>query len=83
MQQSSEQAFDRYRDERRRVKAVVTEAKREVKVRCGTKLSQNFEGYVKMFWKQVKRVRERVHGEEMRVKNRDCNLLVEGEYIQA
>ena len=42
-QQRSEQAFDRNREERRRVKAVVREAKREAEDRFGIKLSQNFE----------------------------------------
>ena len=39
LQQRSEQTFDRYREEMRRVKAVVREAKREAEDRFGTKLS--------------------------------------------
>ena len=58
MQQGTEKAFDEYREERRRVKAVVREAKREAEDRFGAKLSQDFEGNKKMFWKEVKRVRK-------------------------
>ena len=67
LQKGSDQAFVVYREERRRVKAVVREAKREAEDRFGTKLSQNFEGNRKMFWKEVKRVREGVQRDEMRV----------------
>ena len=54
-----------------RMKAVVREAKREREAedRFDAKLSQNFEGYWKLFWKGVKRVRKEVHGNEMRVKD--------------
>ena len=71
LQQGSEKVFDEYREERRRVKAVVEEAKREAEERFGMKLSQNFEGNRKMFWKEVKKVRKGVQGDEMRVKDRD------------
>ena len=47
--------FDRYREERRRVKAVVRESKRKAEDRFGTKLSQTFEGNRTIFWKEVKR----------------------------
>ena len=56
MQQGTEQAFDEHMEDRRRVKAVVREAKKEPEDRFGTKLSQDFEGNRKMFWKEVKRV---------------------------
>ena len=52
MQHRSEQAFDRYREERKRMKAIVTEAKREAEDRLGTKLSQNFERNRKMLWEK-------------------------------
>ena len=39
------------------MKAVVREAKREAKDRFGAKLSQDFEGNGKMFWKGVSRGR--------------------------
>ena len=45
LQQGTEQAFDEYREERRRVKAVV----READDRFGTKPIQDFEGNRKMF----------------------------------
>ena len=54
LQQGTEQAFDEYREEKRRVKAVV----REVEDRFGANLSQDFEGNRKLFWKKVKRVRK-------------------------
>ena len=60
------------------MKTVIREAKREEKDRFGAKLCQDFEGKGKMFWKEVKRVRKGLHGEEMRVKDRDGNLLIEG-----
>ena len=49
LQQGTEQAFDEYREERRRVKAVVREAKRKAEDRFGANLSQDFEGNRKMF----------------------------------
>ena len=64
------------------MKAVVREAKKEAEDRFGTKLSQDFEGNRKMFWKEVKRVRKGVQGEEMRVKDRDGNMLVEGKAVR-
>ena len=67
MQQETEQAFDEYMEERRRVKAVVREAKREAEDWFGARLSQDFEGNSKMFWKEVKRVRKGEQGKEMRV----------------
>ena len=57
MQQGTELAFDGYREQRRRVKAIVREAKREAEDRFGAKLSQDFEGNGKMFWKGVSRGR--------------------------
>ena len=81
-QQRSEQAFDRYRKERRGVKAVVREAKREAEDRFGLKLSQNFEGNMKVFWKEVKSVRRGVQGEEMRIKDSDGNMQVEGKALR-
>ena len=45
LQQGTEQAFDEFREERRRVTAVV----REAEDRFGAKLSQDFEGNMKMF----------------------------------
>ena len=44
----TEQTFEEYREERKRVKAVV----REAGDRFGAKLSQVFEGNRKMFWKK-------------------------------
>ena len=40
--QGTERAFDEYREERKRVKTVVREAKREAEDRFVTKISQNF-----------------------------------------
>ena len=65
LQQGTEQAFDEHREERRGVKVVVREAKREGDDMFGAKLRQNFEENRKMFWKEVKRVRKGVQGEEM------------------
>ena len=67
LQQESEKVFDEYKEERRIVKAVVEEAEEKFEM----KLSQNFEGNRKMFWKEVKKVRKGVQGDEMRVKDRD------------
>ena len=78
LQQGTEQAFDEYREERRRVKAVVRGASREAEDWSGVKLSQDFEGNRKMFWKEVKRVRKAEQGEELRAKDRDGNKLIEG-----
>ena len=64
LQIRSEKAFDRYREERRKVKAVVRESKRKVEDTFRTNLGQNFEGNRKMFWKEVKRVWKGVQGEE-------------------
>ena len=60
LQKGTEQAFDEHREERRRVKALVSEAED----RFGAKLSQGFEGNRKIFWKEVKRVRKGSQGEE-------------------
>ena len=65
LQQRSEQAFDGYRGERMRVKAVARETKREADDRFGMKLIHDFEGNRKIFWKEVKRVRKGVQGEEI------------------
>ena len=35
-----------------------------------------------MFWKEVKRVRKEVHGEEMREKDRDGKMLVEEKAVR-
>ena len=64
-----------------RVKAVVGEAKREAEERFGTKLSQDFEGNRKMFWKEVKRVQKGKQGEEMRVKARNETCWLKGTWI--
>ena len=58
LQQGTEQTFEEYREEKRRVKAVVREAKREAEDRFGAKLSQDFEGNRRMFWKEVNMVRK-------------------------
>ena len=58
LQQGTEQALEDNREERTRVKAIVREAKRGAEDRFGAKLSQDFEGNRKMFWKEVKRVRK-------------------------
>ena len=47
-----------------------------------TDFSQNFEWNRKMFWKEVKRVRKGLQGEETRVKDRDGNMLVEGKAVR-
>ena len=49
LQQGTEQAFEEYKEEKRRVKAVVRKAKREAEDRFGVKLSQDFEENRKMF----------------------------------
>ena len=56
----------------------VREAKREAEYRFDTMLSQNFEGKTKMYLKELKRVQKVVQGEELRVKDRDDYMLVEG-----
>ena len=61
--------------------AVVREAKREAEGRFGTKLSQDFEENRKMFGEEVKRVRKGVKGEEIRLKDREGNMLVEGKSV--
>ena len=52
MQQGTEQAFEEFKEERRWVKAVVRDAKREAEDRFGAKFSQDFEGNRNMFWKK-------------------------------
>ena len=42
LHQISKEAFERYREERRRMEAVTREAKREAEDRFGTKLGQSF-----------------------------------------
>ena len=42
-------AFEEYKEERRKVKAAVREAKKETEDRFGAKLSQDSEGNRKMF----------------------------------
>ena len=37
---------------------------------------------MKMFWKEVKRMRKGVQGEEMRVNDRDGNMLVVGKAVK-
>ena len=59
LKQGAYQAIEEYREARRRVKAAVREAKREAEDRLGAKLSQNFEGNRKMFWKELERVWKR------------------------
>ena len=49
LQQGTEQAFEEYREERRRVKSVVRNANREAEDRFGAKLNQDFEGNRDMF----------------------------------
>ena len=49
LQQRTEQSFDEYREERRRLKAVVREEKRQAENWFGAMLSQDFEGNRKMF----------------------------------
>ena len=65
------------RKERIIVKSVVRKAKREAEGRFGEKLSHNFERNRKMFWTEVKRVRKREQKDEMRMKDRDGNMLLE------
>ena len=64
------------------MKAVVREATREAEYRFGAKLSKDFEGNRKMFWKEVKRVRKGVQREEMRVEDRNGNIVVEGKAVR-
>ena len=82
LQQRSEQTFHRHREEKRREKAAVKEAKRDSEYWFGTKLSQIFKRNRKTFWKEVKRMRKGVQGEEMRFKDRDGNMLVEGKAVR-
>ena len=37
---------------------------------------------MKIFWREGKRVREGVQGEEMKVKDKDGNILVEGKAVK-
>ena len=48
----------------------------------GTELSQNFKRNRKMFWKEVKRGRKGLQGDETIVKDRDGNKRVEGKAVR-
>ena len=76
LQRKDAEAYEQYREVRRRVKRVVREEKRKADERFGRKLSECFEDNKKMFWKEVKRVRK-VGEREERVKDVSGNVLVE------
>ena len=63
--------YGRYRVQRNRVKEVVKVAKREANERWGRRIGADFEGNKKMFWKEVKRLREGDGGSEEKVNGRD------------
>ena len=77
LQRESEERYERYKDKRREVKRVVKKAKREADVRWGRQMEGNFEENRKMFWKEVKRLKNGESGREEVVKGMDGQLLVE------
>ncbi len=48
-----------YKDWKNRVRELIEDSKRRVDEEFGRKLSQNFSENKKLFWKEVKKVRER------------------------
>ena len=72
--------WEEYKRERRRVKVVVREAKREADVRWSVNLIDKFREKSKMFWKEVRRVR----GERVKVSEEiqdNSGELVRGEEV--
>uniref|UniRef100_A0A0L8IBF7 Uncharacterized protein n=1 Tax=Octopus bimaculoides TaxID=37653 RepID=A0A0L8IBF7_OCTBM len=77
LQKGDEEAYDIYREVKKRVKGVVRLVKLEEKKRFGKKLSEHF-----MFWKEVQRVRKVVGGREEKVKDVNGNLLKGSEDVK-
>ena len=77
LQRKDEASYEAYKEKRRLVKRAVRNAKVRADERWGNKLTENFQGNKKMFWKEVKRVRKGKDGKEERVKAEDGTVLVE------
>ena len=82
LQRKDEASYEAYKEKRRLVKRAVRNAKVRADERWGNKLTENFQGNKKMFWKEVKRVRKGKDGKEERVKAEDGTVLVEKQAVE-
>ena len=74
LQRRDRVTFDRYRAQR----VVVKVAKRIADRRWGERLGNDFEDNKKMFWKEVKRVRNGKQARDEMVKDVNCQILLDG-----
>ena len=82
LRRGCEEAHERYRNERRKVKWTVKVAKREADEKFGRRISDNFKENKKMFWKEVKRVKGGDSNREESVKDKRGKLLVDNEAVK-
>ena len=77
MQNRCSEAYEGYKIVRNEVKRAVRRAKREVDVRWGKKLVEDFGTNKRMFWREVKRTRRGGEEKEECVKDVDGKVLSE------
>ena len=78
LQRRDRVTYDRYRSQRVAVKLAVQAAKRMADCRLGERLGNDFDGNIKMFWKEVKRVRKGQQPREEMVKDVSGQILRNG-----
>ena len=82
LQRRDKVTYDRYQAQRVVVKLAVKAAKRMVDRQWGEQLGNDFKGNKKMFWKEVKRVRQGEQGREEMVKDINGQILRDGVQVR-
>ena len=83
LQNRSRDAHERYKEKRKEAKRAVDLAKRRADEEWGQKLTHDFSERKKVFWKEVKRLRKGDANEEVKVKDANGRLLLEGSEVRA
>ena len=82
LQKKDHDSYQKYKEKNNQAKRAVERAKRRADDRWGSKLTEDFCGNKKMFWKEVKRTRREKSGKEETVKAVDGTVLTEKKAIQ-
>ncbi len=82
LQKKDEESYEQYKVQRNRARRVVHYAKVNADVRCGRKLTVNFqENKKKMFWEAVNMLRRGTAGKEEGVNAEDGVVLIEKDVV--
>ena len=82
LQRKDHDSYQKYKEKNAHAKQAVSIAKRRADERWGSKLTEDFSGNRKMFWKEVKRTRKEKSGKEETVKASDGTVLTEKNAVQ-